>query len=256
MVSAQTGAPLAIQIFKVIHAKQPWCLLNTLAALLKPESNSSVPVRALALTCVLSLQTCEFTDQVVCCTQKSSSAGRISVNLILFCYVVIMSAAILEVCMPERSGGIKGMSAFAFPHDVLQHVLFTLKKERHFCENQAPRRTSPAGCHGKKPRPPDPLHSCLLLLLAVLLQTNVHLRVNFDPQTMPQEDPKDIKDALDTLVMKCRDKDFQVRHASFRCLDGVDPALLAKFVSIKNWRTVHAMGFGVHELAFADPPGL
>ena len=46
--------------------------------------------------------------------------------------------------------------------------------------------------------------------------------MNFDLQTMPQEDPDDSKDALDTLIMRCRDKDSQVRHASLRCLDGVD----------------------------------
>ncbi len=64
---------------------------------------------------------------------------------------------------------------------------------------------------------------------------------------MPLEVTEGIKEALDTLVLKCRDKDSKVRHASFHCLDGADPALLEKFMSIDDWRSVHAMGFGVHE---------
>ncbi|BDA42233.1 hypothetical protein COCOBI_03-1200 [Coccomyxa sp. Obi] len=148
------GAPLAIHIFKTIHAKQPKCLLSTLGALLKPESNSSVNIRALAMT------------------------------------------SILEVCSTERDDAIEEMASFIFPHDALQHILFALKS---------------------------------------------------DTSTMPQEIPEDIKDALDTLVMKCRDKDSQVRHASFCCLDGAGPALLAKFLSTDDRRAVLAMGHGVHE---------
>ena len=69
----------------------------------------------------------------------------------------------------------------------------------------------------------------------------MHLRVNFDLQTMPQEDPEDINDALDALVMKCRDKDSQVRHASLRCLGGIDRAVLAKSVSTSDWHALHGL---------------
>ncbi|CAL8468076.1 g7615 [Coccomyxa elongata] len=168
----KNGAPLAIHIFKTIHAKQPQWLLSTLAALLEPESNSSVNVRALALT------------------------------------------SILEVCLTEKSDAIdaiEGMSAFTFPHDALQHIVFALKTDT----------------------------SVRIRRLGIeTLQTVM---------TMPLEVPEGIKDVLDTLVLKCRDKDSKVRHASFHCLDGADPALLANFVSIDDWRSVHAMGFGVHE---------
>ena len=83
-----------------------------------------------------------------------------------------MCAAILEVCIQNRSDGTESMPALAFPHDALQHVLFTLKSDTSV-------RIRRLGIEVLQTAMASSLGHLTLTftsLLAVLLQVSVHLK--------------------------------------------------------------------------------
>lgn len=59
------------------------------------------------------------------------------------------------------------------------------------------------------------------------------------------EGSKDQKELLAVLLLKCRDKDAKVRHASFDALAGMPGKSLLSCLCPKDWRTVLGIGLGV-----------